>query len=84
MIEVVNITPNPTSNWVNIDFFAPSNDNYTITVMNVVGQELLRQQSTLDTGNYRERFDLSGFDNGIYLITISNASGSSVHKIVKQ
>ncbi|MEL7424996.1 MAG: T9SS type A sorting domain-containing protein [Bacteroidota bacterium] len=83
-VEILNISPNPTSDQVNINFFVPSNGNYIIMVTNIVGQVLVQEQRSLDTGNYRESVDLSRFDNGIYLISISNTGSSSVHKIVKQ
>ena len=83
-VEVISIAPNPTRNWVNVDFFAPRSGEYTITVTNMVGQVLVNEQRSLDVGNYSEVLDLSRFENGIYLISISNAESSSVHKIVKQ
>ena len=83
-IEMISIAPNPTSDLVNIDFFTPDTETYTITVTNMVGQILIENQQYLEEGNQRQNIDLSNLDNGIYFLSISNGNESSVYKIIKQ
>ncbi|WP_425412675.1 T9SS type A sorting domain-containing protein [Lewinella cohaerens] len=81
---MISIAPNPTSDLVNIDFFTPDTDTYTITVTNMVGQTISESQPYLEEGNQRQNIDFSNFDNGIYFLSISNGTESSVYKIIKQ
>lgn len=83
-IRMIGIAPNPTTDLINIDFFTPAADTYTLTITNMVGQTVMKTQQYLEEGNQRQNLDLGHLGNGIYLLTISNETRSTVHKIIKQ
>lgn len=74
--EIV-VYPNPTNGIFNVDY---TNAN-TIKVMNTLGVSVYEtKMEGLSQGT--KKIDLTNFANGIYMITVSNENGSSVHKVI--
>lgn len=65
--------PNPSTGIVNLDDADFSNINYEVKVYNAIGKLLLSQKQ-------KNTIDLSGFENGIYFITIDIPDRGSVNK----
>lgn len=69
----VNVFPNPTDGMVNISFEAISNDLYTLSVMNVLGEMVYTQVLEPTTGNnIASELDFSDLQKGAYFLTLSN------------
>ncbi len=73
------IYPNPSNGVFNIEY---KNEVNTITVVNILGETVLTQK--VDTQNFgtTQAIDLSGFNNGIYIVSLSNDKGTTSYKIV--
>ena len=72
---MVNVYPNPATNYVNINI--PSESE--IRVFDMLGHELLRNELT----NYMERIDISGFDSGIYFVQVVHEGNSATKRFMK-
>jgi len=73
--------PNPTNKEITIKLNNITADNYTLTLSNVLGEEIY-SVSTLINGTYKDEIDLSSFGKGVYFINISNSNSSVTERIV--
>lgn len=76
MVEI-QIMPNPSNGLFSVHGLP---ENSSITIINVLGEEILRQ----DTGNSTITFDLSDQPNGIYLVHIQYGSSVITKKLIRQ
>lgn len=74
--NIVSISPNPTSNFIHIDFNKTLSGNYSVT--NLAGKKVWE-------GNFDSSFriNLRDYKSGIYFLKIMTADGSIVKKILK-
>jgi len=73
--------PNPTNGELNIDLKLFSNQNITVAITNILGQEIIVDNKS-NVSQYNKTFDLSEFPDGIYMIKFSNANFSISKKIL--
>ncbi len=80
-LEIKSVYPNPASNSLSIVY--SSYENVSISIVNVLGQEIKRIQGNNTKGEQHVQIDLSSIDKGIYFISV-NASNkkSNTMKIV--
>ncbi|MDD5570420.1 MAG: S41 family peptidase [Bacteroidales bacterium] len=74
-----NIYPNPSNDKITIELPQTSKQS-TITINNVNGQEIFKQQTT----NNKLFMDVSKLPGGIYFVKVVNENGVSVGKFVKE
>jgi len=75
------VYPNPRNGAITINLNNITADNYTLSLSNVLGEEIY-SVSTLINGTYKEEIDLSSFGKGAYFINISNSNSSVTERIV--
>ena len=70
----VTIYPNPTDGIVNISFKGMSNDSYTLSVMNVLGELVYTNILEANSGNntVESKLDFRDLQKGAYFVTLSN------------
>ena len=73
------IYPNPVRNILTVETLQ-SEENSTLSVFNVSGQQLLKQQVT----SAKTQLDMSGFAKGVYTIRLMTNDKVEVRKIVKE
>ncbi len=71
--------PNPSKGIVNIDF---KSDIKNIKVSNILGQTVYNENITVATAGTVKSINLSSFNNGVYLMSVSNNEGVSSYKVV--
>jgi hypothetical protein len=71
--------PNPTNGILNIDF---KNEIKNIRVSNMLGQVLYDEKVAVSTPGTTKNMNLSSFENGTYIINVSNDKGTSNYKVV--
>lgn len=74
------IYPNPTSGQFAISFEEQQHTAYQVSIRNSLGQII----NQFESSSQIQEVDLKEFSNGLYFITISNATESKTVKIVKQ
>lgn len=84
-ISNVNIYPNPVNDNLNISFNLLSDGNVSISISNIVGQNLgLSLSKELLEGNHVERISTAELPAGVYVIRIKTSKGQSQFRFVKQ
>lgn len=75
--ETLQVYPNPSTGYININ--GPAYANYTITAVNLLGEQVLQQS------NVGNRLNISSLPDGVYVLQILNtASGHTYHhKVIK-
>ncbi len=82
--EIV-IMPNPVNDVATIRFLTKTSETYTIEINDVNGKRLLIKKNISSPGTNLEKFDVSNFSAGLYLITlIDENSGRRTLKMIKQ
>ncbi len=74
--EIV-VYPNPSNGMFNVDYTNAKN----IRVINTLGV-LVYETKIEELSQGTKNIDLSDYANGIYMITVSNDNGSSIHKVI--
>ncbi|UPT68952.1 MAG: T9SS type A sorting domain-containing protein [Sphingobacteriales bacterium JAD_PAG50586_3] len=82
---VSSIYPNPTSGSIFISLFAKQNTDLQLTVYNLLGQPVLRQNNTVAVGNQTIQLPTENLAQGIYIVQIADKKTGAVvtKKIVK-
>ncbi|MFT7451525.1 MAG: hypothetical protein ACI9VN_002250, partial [Patescibacteria group bacterium] len=77
------LVPNPTRDFVRVQFNQISNGPVTFTLMNIQGQ-ILRQWSTdVQQGDGEEQIDLSELNKGLYFIQLNNGVESISKRVLR-
>ena len=77
----LNIYPNPTNGVFTIEMDNVKNDVYSFEISNVLGQKVFSNTKSIKEF-YKEDFDLTALNKGIYLIEIKNSSSSITERII--
>jgi len=76
--------PNPFNPVTNINFSIPKSTKVTLTIFNVLGQEIKRilNAESLSRGNYSVQFGTSGFPSGVYFYRLETFEFVAAKKMV--
>ena len=78
----VRIIPNPAVGHTDIHFESPTTDPVEFTLINMLGQEVLRKVLTPVAGNNISRIDLSQLRPGVYVINLLRKNGTYTERLV--
>jgi hypothetical protein len=77
----LNVSPNPASNQVNVDYAFNNSSNNTIVVKNLIGATMFTSEAVSSTGKLS--INTSDFTDGIYFVTfLSNNLPQSTKKLI--
>lgn len=84
--DIANLTafslyPNPTDDVVNINLSFGEAQDATIQIVNMAGQVVYTEQSTVST-NYTTAIDVSGLPSGLYMARVNSGIQSTVRNFV--
>lgn len=74
------ISPNPTYDVIKININSSEPNEYTITLITLLGQTIQQRQSS---NEYQIIIDLSLLENGLYLLKISDGKTERIKKVLK-
>ena len=77
----ISIFPNPTNRIISIDMMDVDPSNYDITIINILGEEILHINENV-SGIYNNKVDLASFSKGTYIIQIANKHKVFTDKII--
>ncbi len=83
-LKNISIYPNPTSGIVYLDISSINLEKVTVSVTNIIGQELYTKSYDKVANEFHTTLDLGGFAKGTYLIKIESDKGNSMQKITLQ
>ena len=75
------VYPNPSNGLVNILFQEAEKGAYTVSLMNVLGQEVFNEDITVDSSTENRSFNFSHLEKGIYLLNVSHGSVNTVKRV---
>ncbi len=78
------IYPNPNNGFFDIKITALKSAKYDLTLYNVTGQEILKDELNIQQGENVKRFSLNEVAKGMYFITLTNEDGISTQNIIVQ
>ncbi|MBK9328690.1 MAG: T9SS type A sorting domain-containing protein [Sphingobacteriales bacterium] len=78
------VSPNPNNGEFEIRFYSAKNKNYSLSVYNLTGQVILKEDVTLRIGNNSKRINLNGIEKGAYFLSIIGEEGFAVQNIIIQ
>lgn len=78
----LSIYPNPANTYTEVKFNLKDETKATISLYNLLGEEVLSQPATIVSGNVSDRLQVGSLQKGIYLLKISSEKGSLARKLV--
>lgn len=78
----VNIYPNPAKDYIFIEINNETLGNAGVSVMNMVGQEVIHESIDLTSGITTKQLNTSRLSNGIYFIKVNNNGNIITRKVV--
>lgn len=78
----INIYPNPSSGIFNFDVSGDEAQSFTLTVLNLQGQQIFSSKLNLENGNYSNQMDFAYFPKGIYYMVVKTEASTIIKKIV--
>lgn len=81
--ESFELSPNPTSDFVTITIELSKNIDANINVSDINGKLLMSESTTFTNGVNTHQVNLSELNTGVYIITVSTASGVLSKQVVK-
>lgn len=86
LVTEAKVQPNPTNGLITVKALLTENARQSVVITNSFGQQVLQKKMQLWKGWNQLTFDLTGFSNGIYFITITgnDRAPATVIRIVKR
>ena len=79
------ISPNPSNDFVNVNFIAKNSEEITFKLMNTIGQIIMEKKSVVGVGEViSEKLSMKEFESGIYFLSVQSKSFQHIEKIVKE
>ena len=78
----VSIFPNPCNDKLNIKIDAIKQTPVAVSVINLLGKSMLEKEVMINQGENKERIDVSGFAEGVYLLRIKSGENSFTQRFV--
>lgn len=79
--DYINVYPNPTSGNLQVVFNVPTEDDYTVSLTDILGQTIYTTKLHI-VGEYTQNLNLSGYGKGIYLLSVTGKDSKGVKKIM--
>jgi hypothetical protein len=78
----MNIFPNPAKNYTNIAISSDKTEKVTLTIVDLLGKEITKQEKVISSGVNTETINLSGYQNGIYFLNLQIGNKVTTRKLV--
>ena len=77
------VYPNPSDGLFHLVFNSSANDDFTISVYDLLGKEVWNQVVKAEVGSNQQEINLNSLKAGVYLLTILSKEGKQIIKITK-
>ncbi|PVW12161.1 zinc-dependent metalloprotease [Marixanthomonas spongiae] len=82
-LENFNLWPNPTTGIVNLEFVTTASNEVSVSIYDVRGRQVAGQKYNNQGGTFKETFDYSSLNAGMYFITVTNGDKKVTSKLLK-
>ena len=76
------VYPNPANDYTSIAISLDKTEKVILTIVNLLGKEISKEEKVLFSGGNTERLDVSNFQNGVYFINLQVGSKITTQKLV--
>ena len=83
-VDALSIYPNPSRSLFNIEFNLYIKQSLVVRLVNVIGEDVLKDKLVDFEGDYKRTIDLSSYSKGIYFLKIETKSGVINKKLILQ
>ncbi|MBO4381994.1 MAG: T9SS type A sorting domain-containing protein [Bacteroidales bacterium] len=74
--------PNPASDNVNVVFSSKEDANATLTIHNLMGQQVYSESIAIQEGSNVVKINTSNFQAGVYMVNIKSNQGTTTQKLI--
>lgn len=78
----MNIFPNPAKGYTNIAISSDKTEKATLTIVDLLGKEITKQEKVISSAINTETINLSGYQNGIYFLNLQIGNKVTTRKLV--
>ncbi len=78
----VSIYPNPANNKLNVEFEANESTNVEISILDISGRIIYKQDYDVTIGHNNTKLDVSDISDGVYFLNISQGNSSLRYKVI--
>jgi len=83
-LDELNLYPNPANGMFNMSFTSKEPQDYTLTIVDAKGSTIYEKQLNAFEGNFKEEYDLSDHDSGLYFFNLVSEKEKLSKKIIVQ
>jgi hypothetical protein len=83
-ISNLDVYPNPSRDIFNISFTSEEEQDFTLRVVSLLGEEIVKEDMQKYVGEYVKKINLNQYKKGIYLLEIQTKDGKINNKLVLQ
>ena len=76
------VYPNPANDYTSIAISLDKTEKVILTIVDLLGKEISKEEKVLFSGGNTERLDVSNFQNGVYFINLQVGSKITTQKLV--
>ena len=76
------VYPNPANDYTSIAISLDKTEKIILTIVDLLGKEISKEEKVLFSGGNTERLDVSNFQNGVYFINLQVGSKITTQKLV--
>lgn len=80
--NLLDIFPNPNNGTFTLTFHTEKTDNYMVRITNTIGQVVHEEKLDGFSGTYSNKLDISAFNKGVYMLSVSNSKNETVKKVL--
>jgi len=84
VIANLDVYPNPSRDIFNVSFTSEKAQDITVRVMNMLGEEMIKECVQQHKGEYVKSINLNQYNKGIYLLEIITNNGTINKKLILQ
>ncbi|RFN58741.1 zinc-dependent metalloprotease [Marixanthomonas ophiurae] len=82
-LENFTLWPNPTTGLVNLEFVTTTSSKVSVAVYDVRGRQVAGEEYNNQGGTFKETFNYSSLNSGMYFITVTNGDKKVTSKLLK-
>ena len=83
-ISNLDVYPNPSRDMFNVTFTSEDVQDLEVRVINIIGEEIIKEDLQQFVGEYVKVIDLNNYDKGVYLLEITTNKGVINKKLMLQ
>ena len=76
------VYPNPANDYTSITISLDKTEKVTLTIVDLLGKEISKEEKVLFSGKTTEMLDVSNFQNGVYFINLQVENKITTQKLV--